>query len=286
MNGNNNVTPENVLLYLPNIIGYLRIVCTITSFMIMISIVDTAATTSFNYYGWRIAILLYIGSFVGDLFDGMVARAYNQCSIYGSVLDMITDRCSTTGLLYVLSCEYNATTIGNNSVQYRLLFLFLLLLDISSHWCQMYSSIQVSNSNNSIVHHKSDEGNSTKNFLVRWFYKYYWFFGYLCVGAEFTYILLYVQMKLLLEHQQQQNNDDEDVSRPSSVFLLVSLLSSGKISPLDRLIYQFVSLILFICIPGMVAKQVVNIAQLCSSCYTIAQYDAAIKSNNEKGKIK
>jgi hypothetical protein len=40
------------------------------------------------------------------------------------------------------------------------------------------------------AHHKSLEGNKGKNFLVRWFYQYYWFFGYLCVGAELTYILL------------------------------------------------------------------------------------------------
>lgn len=38
--------------------------------------------------------------------DGLVARKLNQCSTFGGLLDMVTDRCSTMGLLFVLSCDY------------------------------------------------------------------------------------------------------------------------------------------------------------------------------------
>ncbi len=56
---------------------------------------------------WIIAITCYVASFVGDLFDGMAARKYNQCSAFGGLIDMVTDRCSTAGLLCVLSREYS-----------------------------------------------------------------------------------------------------------------------------------------------------------------------------------
>jgi phosphatidylglycerophosphate synthase len=35
-----------------------------------------------------------------------VARQLNQCSDVGGLLDMVTDRCSTLGLLFVLSGDY------------------------------------------------------------------------------------------------------------------------------------------------------------------------------------
>ena len=60
---------------------------------------------------WIIAVILYVASFVGDLFDGLAARKFDQCSIFGGLLDMVTDRCSTAGLLCVLSHEHNERPI-------------------------------------------------------------------------------------------------------------------------------------------------------------------------------
>jgi CDP-diacylglycerol--inositol 3-phosphatidyltransferase len=93
-------------------------------------------------------------------------------SNYGAVLDMVTDRCSTAGLLVVLSHLYP---------KYMLVFLYLLILDFSSHWYHMYSSKG---------HHKSVAGD--RNLLLRLYYGVYPFFGYCCVGTELFYILLYV----------------------------------------------------------------------------------------------
>ena len=89
-------TAGNVLLYIPNIIGYLRVILTLSSITLMIC---------FPHH-WVIAIVCYVSSFVGDLFDGMAARKFDQCSTFGGLLDMVTDRCSTAGLLCVLSREY------------------------------------------------------------------------------------------------------------------------------------------------------------------------------------
>jgi CDP-diacylglycerol--inositol 3-phosphatidyltransferase len=227
-------TASNVLWFVPNCIGYGRVLMTLTGFFIMTAFPEQ----------WLIGIILYLGSFVGDLVDGVAARALHQTSSFGGVLDMITDRCSTAGLLYVLAAEYTAVDQELPLPVFRLSFLALLILDISSHWCQMYSSLSVG------AHHKSKAGNVGKNFLVRWFYAYYWFFGYLCVGAEFTYIILYVRRHL------------DPTSAVSNVL----------------------DIILAVCLPGCIAKQFVNVMQLTSACHTIAQYDADQRNKQANSK--
>ena len=240
---NNNITTpttaSNVLWFVPNLIGYTRVLMTLSGFFLM---------TAFPDSRWLAGILLYTGSFVGDLLDGVAARRLDQTSQFGGVLDMITDRCSTVGLLYVLAEEYSAVDKELPLPFFRLTFLALMMLDISSHWCQMYSSLSVG------AHHKSEEGNVGKNFLVRWFYAYYWFFGYLCVGAEFTYILLYVRRHL-------------DVAATAYSFLGANVLD----------------IVLATCIPGCIAKQAVNVMQLTSACHTIAQYDADQRNKQQVG---
>jgi len=116
-------------------------------------------------------------------------------------------------------------------------FLSLCLLDISSHWCQMFST-SVSGQ-----HHKSVEGNEDRHFLVRWFYKYYWFFGYLCVGAEFTYVLAYVLQFTI-----------------------------------ESWIHPILETILWVVMPGCILKQFVNVMQLTSACYAVAEHDARTKN--------
>ena len=149
---------------------------------------------------------------------------------------MLTDRCSTLGLFMILSVEYAAVDTQLSIPLFRLTFLSLALLDVSSHWAQTYSALAIGQ------HHKSEEGNEGKNFLVRWFYKYYLFFGYLCVGAEFTYVALYTRLYI-------------------------------KPKILDAF--------LVVCIPGCVAKQFVNVAQLLSALGAIARHDAG-KINAQK----
>jgi hypothetical protein len=90
-------TAEDVLVYIPNLIGYMRVILTLTSIVLMICFPSA----------WVVAIICYLASFVGDLFDGMAARKFDQCSSFGGLIDMVTDRCSTTGLLCVLSQEFS-----------------------------------------------------------------------------------------------------------------------------------------------------------------------------------
>ncbi|KAI6150359.1 phosphatidylinositol synthase [Pisolithus tinctorius] len=60
------------------------------------------------------------------------ARALGQTSKFGAVLDMVTDRCTTSCLLCYLSSAYPS---------YALLFQFLIALDFSSHYMHMYSDV-------------------------------------------------------------------------------------------------------------------------------------------------
>lgn len=220
-------TAKDVLLFIPNLIGYMRVVATLVSFVLMI-----VSSHSF----WWLAILLYVSSFVGDLLDGMAARKFNQCSTFGGLLDMVTDRCSTLGMLYILGGEYQKEDEQIGVPLFQMTFLFLIVLDISSHWCQMHSTMSL----NQQAHHKSKESNADRNILVRLYYQYYWFFGYCCVGAEFTYICLYIRQYVSAE----------------------SLLATVN------------TVLLYSCLPGCVTKQVVNVAQLTSACHAVAAHDA------------
>ncbi|KAF1329818.1 Phosphatidylinositol synthase, partial [Globisporangium splendens] len=154
-------TPTDVFFYVPNLIGYLRV--GLTAFSLAIALQEKHYKTS---------IVCYLLSFVCDYFDGFFARWFDQCSNFGAVLDMVTDRCSTAGLLVILSHLYP---------DYLLAFVFLLVLDFSSHWYHMYASKG---------HHKTVA--AERNWLLRVYYGNYPFFGYCCVGTEVFYILLYV----------------------------------------------------------------------------------------------
>jgi CDP-diacylglycerol--inositol 3-phosphatidyltransferase len=156
-----NLTTKDVLLWYPNIVGYLRILCMVASF----------------YYAktdWMISITFYVISFVGDVVDGFVARAFNQCSKFGGILDMVTDRVATCGLLVILSNLYQ---------DYSFYFILLITLDISSHWFHVMSVT---------AHHKSEAALEHRSPILQWYYSIYPLFAYCCVGTETFYILLYV----------------------------------------------------------------------------------------------
>ncbi|KAL3814010.1 hypothetical protein ACJIZ3_015278 [Penstemon smallii] len=155
----------SVYLYVPNIIGYVRILMNCFAFAICFK----------DKYLFSV---LYFVSFVCDALDGWFARKLNQVSTFGAVLDMVTDRISTACLLVILSQVYRP----------GLVFLSLLALDIASHWLQMYSSFLVGKSS-----HK-DVKDST-SWLFRLYYGNRKFMCYCCVSCEVLYILLFLLAK-------------------------------------------------------------------------------------------
>ncbi|KAM7445631.1 hypothetical protein ABFA07_005890 [Porites harrisoni] len=69
---------ENVFLFIPNLIGYARIVLAILSFYFMPT-------------DYIVATIMYLLSGLLDAFDGHAARYFNQSTKFGAMLDMLTD---------------------------------------------------------------------------------------------------------------------------------------------------------------------------------------------------
>merc|ERR1711916_282067 len=100
-----------VFLYVPNLIGYARIVGMLASFCF-------AFDRPWLFLG------CYWLSFMLDAADGYAARLLNQSSKFGAVLDMATDRVATNALVFILSHLYPRFTVW---------FLVLCCLDLGSH---------------------------------------------------------------------------------------------------------------------------------------------------------
>jgi CDP-diacylglycerol--inositol 3-phosphatidyltransferase len=75
---------------------------------------------------------LYAVSCLLDAADGLAARHFEQSTLFGAVLDMVTDRCTTTCLLVFLA-------IANPA--WALLFQGLICLDFASHYVHMYATL-------------------------------------------------------------------------------------------------------------------------------------------------
>ncbi|KAJ3385634.1 CDP-diacylglycerol-inositol 3-phosphatidyltransferase [Lobulomyces angularis] len=96
-------------------------------------------------------MFFYLLSAVLDAFDGQAARYFNQSTKFGSVLDMVTDRSTTTCLLVHLAIQ---------NPNYALVFQLLISLDFSSHYMHMYAQIHsgaeshknISKSSNKLLH--------------------------------------------------------------------------------------------------------------------------------------
>jgi CDP-diacylglycerol--inositol 3-phosphatidyltransferase len=63
------ISASQVLRYYPNIIGYVRFILMSAAFVLARD-------------NWKAAITCYLLAFVGDVVDGYVARAFNQCKIF------------------------------------------------------------------------------------------------------------------------------------------------------------------------------------------------------------
>ncbi|KAJ1444799.1 hypothetical protein M885DRAFT_551963 [Pelagophyceae sp. CCMP2097] len=198
----------HVLLYVPNLIGYARVALLFVTYYYALT-------------NWKLAVGCYVASFAGDLFDGYFARLLNQSSTFGGVLDMVTDRAATAGLLTICGALYPG---------YLAVFLLLQGLDLSSHWFHMYSTCTDG------AHHKSAAALEKRNFVLRAYYGSYPLFAYMCVGAELTYVALYVHH--FWPHP-----------------LVFWLGTAG-------------------CLPACVMKNVVNVAQFCSAALALADRDA------------
>lgn len=147
-------------LYVPNIVGYVRIVFTIIAFY------DWRTPGHFFWY--------YYFGFALDAVDGLAARVLKQSSEFGAQLDMLTDRCATGALLTLLSTLYS---------KYAPLLVSLIFLDGFSHWMQMVAGVCAGSSS-----HKTAGRGKLLNF-------YYWrpVLTVVCSLNEMCFLMLYVK---------------------------------------------------------------------------------------------
>lgn len=147
-------TERNVYLLVPNVIGYVRILLNLVAL-------------GYALRDYKTSLTCYFASALLDAADGYAARVLGQSSLFGAVLDMVTDRTATATLCVVLAHLYPS---------FLLHFCVLIMLDIFSHWAHVYASaLQAST-------HKS-----STNWIVRMYY-YKPVLFLVCAGNELFYM--------------------------------------------------------------------------------------------------
>lgn len=133
--------PYLTLTFVPS--GYVRIVLAIASLYYM-------------PLHPRTCTLLYSISCLLDALDGYAARIFEQSTRFGAVLDMVTDRCTTSCLIVFLSSAFP---------RWAIIFQGLIALDLASHYMHMYATLVVSGTDSS---HKNID--KSKSWLLNLYY--------------------------------------------------------------------------------------------------------------------
>ncbi|CCH42407.1 CDP-diacylglycerol-inositol 3-phosphatidyltransferase [Wickerhamomyces ciferrii] len=157
------ITTTTIFNYVPNYIGYLRVITAVISFQLM---------KSHPLY----CTLVYCISCLLDALDGHAARYYNQTSRFGAVLDMVTDRCTTSSLICFLCVLYP---------DYALVFQLLVSLDLASHYMHMYATLQTGGKS-----HKNIDKESS--YLLNLYYTNRYVLFTMCAFNEVFYVALYL----------------------------------------------------------------------------------------------
>ncbi|XP_012287986.1 CDP-diacylglycerol--inositol 3-phosphatidyltransferase [Orussus abietinus] len=154
---------ENIFLFVPNIIGYGRIILALISFYFMPR----------NYV---IASWCYIISGLLDAVDGHAARYFNQSTKFGGMLDQLTDRVGTMCLLVTLSQFYPAYTFW---------FQLSMAIDIACHWIYLHTTLLQGKTSHKFV-------DMSENPIMRVYYTNRQVLFIMCAGNEAFYAALYL----------------------------------------------------------------------------------------------
>ncbi|KAJ3339111.1 CDP-diacylglycerol-inositol 3-phosphatidyltransferase [Gonapodya sp. JEL0774] len=228
------IAPPNIYLWLPNLIGYIRVILAIVSLYFM---------------PWHphYATTLYTTSCLLDAVDGLAARALDQSTKFGAVLDMVTDRCATTCLLCYLASAYP---------EWAILFQLLISLDISSHYMHMYSTMSQGSAS-----HKALP--STANPLLRLYYSSRAVLFWICFGNEACFVVLY-----MLRYEKVEWSfivDRANIPLPLYHFPQPPRLQVSTVA----------SIIFYTSLPICILKQILNLLQLAGACSQLARMDQA-----------
>jgi CDP-diacylglycerol--inositol 3-phosphatidyltransferase len=200
-----------VLFYVPNLIGYSRIGLTLVAF--------------WNAENLDRFVKLYLIGFLLDAADGYAARLLRQSSEFGAVLDMITDRVSTAGLLFLLARrQVSLVTAGNGATATCLvtwllvaLYMFLVLLDAVSHFWQVCAASVIQASSHKVAGAKR---------LVRLYYR----------RSVLTAVCLFSELFLLLQLSWDAKFTVLNFGTVTGLMMSVIYLSCGAVYVLKQCI--------------------------------------------------
>ncbi|OBA22913.1 CDP-diacylglycerol--inositol 3-phosphatidyltransferase [Metschnikowia bicuspidata var. bicuspidata NRRL YB-4993] len=162
MADNQKITVQHVFRFIPNVIGYIRVLTAFLSFL-----------TMKNHPVWTL-VLYGISGFL-DAFDGYAARKFDQGTRFGAVLDMVTDRCATSSLICYLCVIYP---------QYCVMWQLLVSLDLSSHYMHMYAMLSSGSTSHKNVGEKSK--------LLNLYYTNRKVLFFVCLVNELFYMATYL----------------------------------------------------------------------------------------------
>ncbi|KAG6331661.1 hypothetical protein ID866_7428 [Astraeus odoratus] len=226
---------ENVFLFVPNLIGYTRIIL-------------AGLSLHFMSYHPKYCTLLYGVSCLLDAVDGQAARALGQTSKFGAVLDMVTDRCTTSCLLCYLSSAYPS---------YAIVFQFLIALDFSSHYMHMYSSLVTGSRSHKLV-------TSDVSRILWYYYNDSRTLFFMCAGNELFFVSLYL-MKWI------QTPISASLSPRAASFLPAILLA-----------LTWPELMAVLSFPVCLVKNVINVVQLWKASKILVGVDLAERAAARK----
>ncbi|KJX98306.1 cdp-diacylglycerol-inositol 3-phosphatidyltransferase pis like protein [Zymoseptoria brevis] len=158
-------TNENIFMFIPNLIGYFRIVLCLASLYFM------------PLHPRRCSFLYSISCLL-DALDGIAARKFEQSTRFGAVLDMVTDRCTTTCLLVFLATAKPA---------YSIIFQGLISLDLASHYMHMYATLVMGGQDQS---HKNVD--AKRSWIMNLYYTNKTVLFIACAANELFFIALYL----------------------------------------------------------------------------------------------
>ena len=110
-----------VFLFVPNLIGYLRLS------LLLLSALSFGSRPSLFGFCYFFALFL-------DYIDGWAARKLQQTSKFGELLDQVTDRTSSLALAFMVFQRRPVLPL-------RGLFLFFVLIDLWSHWFHTFAAV-------------------------------------------------------------------------------------------------------------------------------------------------
>ncbi|KJK62896.1 PgsA [Aspergillus parasiticus SU-1] len=245
---------ENVYLFAPNLIGYLRVVLTMASLYYMPLHPRTCS-------------LLYSVSCLLDALDGYAARYFNQSTTFGAVLDMVTDRCTTACLLVFLSSAWP---------RWSIVFQSLIALDMASHYMHMYATLSMGGSGQS--HKKID---SSRSWILYQYYNSKTVLFICCALNELFFIGLYLlsfsSPILSPSLLQPVPGSGADAAQPVSTDSFASPWSAGalEMARANKIDSTWPWIITGISAPVMALKQIINVVQLVKASNWLVEGDMA-----------